>query len=171
MKLSEFYNILNGLDEKAKKEAMFAIKYSRKSKSKDVYGFGKITDRTFYEAKELQRIFTSDYDASIRKALEFCDKDPEVFKFFAHYNYMRDEVIRLNEIEKALSHYPTADEERAGIDRFTKYGYFGQIRAIAKEFNWTLEYVKDLPYETAFTILLYNKDSYDYDRELAKLRK
>ena len=59
MKLSDFLNIANSKDDEQKEAAFFAVKYSRKSKARDVYGIGKLTEKTFYEVKELQRIFST----------------------------------------------------------------------------------------------------------------
>lgn len=171
MKLSEFLNIANSKDNEQKEAAFFAVKYSRKSKARDVYGIGKLTEKTFYEVKELQRIFSTSFEASINAAIDLCgERDPNVFDFFAHYNHIRNEVEQVNEREQLLSYEPTAEEEMAGIEAFGKFGYFGQIRSIAKQYGWTLEYVKALPYSTAFTILLYDKEEADFNRRLMKIR-
>lgn len=172
MKLSTFLNIANSKDEEQKEAAFFAVKYSRKSKARDAFGIGKFTDRTFYEVKEIQRVFSSSFTESINVAIDLCpDRDPDVFDFFAHYNYLRKEIEEVNTQELALSYEPTAEEELAGIDRFAKFGYFGQIRSIAKQYGWTLEYVKELPYSTAFTILLYDKEDSDFNKRLIKIRR
>ena len=171
MKLSAFLNIANSKDEEQKDAAFFAVKYSRKSKARDVFGFGKLTARTFYEVKEIQRVFSSSFEESINVAIDLCkERDPNVFDFFAHYNYIRNEIEQVNEREQLLSYEPTAEEEAAGIEAFGKFGYFGQIRSIAKQYGWTLEYVKALPYSTAFTILLYDKEEADFNRRLMKIR-
>ena len=171
MKLSEFLNIANSKDDEQKEAAFFAVKYSRKSKARDVFGFGKLTARTFYEVKEIQRVFSSSFEESINVAIDLCtERDPDVFDFFAHYNYIRNEIEQVNEREQLLSYEPTAEEEAAGIEAFGKFGYFGQIRSIAKQYGWTLEYVKELPYSTAFTILLYDKEEADFNRRLIKIR-
>lgn len=171
MKLSEFINLANSKDEEQKDAAFFAVKYSRKSKGRDVYGFGKLTDRTFYEVKELQRAFSTSFEDSINAAIDLCkERDPDVFDFFAHYNHLRKEVEQVNEREQLLSYEPTIEEEAAGIEVFGKFGYFGQIRSIAKQYGWTLEYVKELPYSTAFTILLYDKEEADFNTRLMKIR-
>ena len=172
MKLSEFLNIANSKDEEQKEAAFFAVKYSRKSKARDVFGFGKLTARTFYEVKEIQRVVSSSFEESINVAIDLCmERDPNVFDFFAHYNYIRNEIEQVNEREQLLSYEPTAEEEAAGIEAFGKFGYFGQIRSIAKQYGWTLEYVKELPYSTAFTILLYDKEDADFNRRLMEIRK
>ena len=171
MKLSEFLNIANSKDDEQKEAAFFAVKYSRKSKARDVFGFGKLTARTFYEVKEIQRVFSSSFEESINVAIDLCtERDPDVFDFFAHYNYIRNEIEQVNEREQLLSYEPTAEEEAAGIEAFGKFGYFGQIRSIAKQYGWTLEYVKALPYSTAFTILLYDKEEADFNKRLIKIR-
>jgi len=172
MKLSTFLNIANSKNEEQKEAAFFAVKYSRKSKARDVFGFGKLTDRTFYEVKELQRVFSSSFEESINVAIDLCnERDPDVFDFFAHYNHIRNEIEQVNEREQLLSYDPTAEEEAAGIEAFGKFGYFGQIRSLAKQYGWTLEYVKELPYSTAFTILLYDKEEADFNTRLMKIRK
>lgn len=172
MKLSEFLNIANSKDEEQKDAAFFAVKYSRKSKARDVYGIGKLTEKTFYEVKEIQRVFSSSFEESINVAIDLCtERDPDVFDFFAHYNYIRKEIEQVNEREQSLSYDPTKEEEAAGIGAFGKFGYFGQIRSIAKQYGWKLEYVKELPYPTAFTILLYDKEDADFNRRLMEIRK
>ena len=174
MKLSEFINILNSKDEEEKEKLLFAVRYSRKAKPRDVFGFGDITKKTFYEVKEFQRLFSLSYDAAVTAVIDWLHdnkvKDPDAFDFFAFYNYIKSEVEKVNKIEEKLAYSPSVDEDIAGIDRFNQFGYFGQVLSICERFGWSLEYVKDLPYNTAFTILLYYKEQADFNKKITDIK-
>ena len=164
MKLSKL-NINN-------EEHVFALKYSRKTKARDVFNTGEVVNMTFYTVKELQRLFNSD---SLPELIKFIlslikESDPDVFDFFAQYNYLREQIDSINEVEgRMLAYSPTAEEEAAGLERFSKFGYFPQIDSLAQGKPWRYEEVKRLPYETAFTKLLLDKEKSDFDKEMYKI--
>jgi hypothetical protein len=166
MKLSELNN--------ASEELLFALKYSRKTKAKDVYNVGKLTKRTFYEVKELQRLLYDDngFSAAITFLLELShQKDPDLFEFFSFFNYCKEEIMTITEREeKALGYTPSSDEVRAGIDRFNKYGYLLSIDSLARGDVFKWKEARDLEYEVAFSKLMIDKDHNDFDRELFRVQ-
>ena len=164
MKLSE----IQELDEVTAR----AMRYLR---PKDHYKFGQMVKRTFYEVKELQRLFyePDHFQELIKYILTFVtEKDPDVPKFFSFMNYLRKEISLINEIEEAaLSYYPTSDEHRAGVERFAKYGYMMPIDSLAGGDVLKYELIKKVPYEVAFTKLSMEKDRADFDKALFEIRK
>ena len=65
-----------------------------------MYRIGKLTEKTFYEVKELQRIFSTSFEASIKRPLTCARSATQTYLiFFAHYNYIRKEIEEVNERE------------------------------------------------------------------------
>ena len=166
MKLSDLHT--------ADDQLVFALKYSRKTKAKDVYKIGPLTNRTFYEVKELQRLMSDEngFEQSILFVLELSgQKDPDLFQFFSFFNYCKEEIERVNIMEEnALGYTPTTDEERAGIDRFNKFGYVLAIDSLAKGNVLKWNEVKNIPYEDAFMKLMIDKTRNDFDKDLFKVQ-
>jgi hypothetical protein len=85
--------------------------------------------------------------------------------------YLSDEIEKINHIEsEALSYIPDADEERAGIDRFNTFGAYLQFRSIATIFAVDIETVRSWKYSHCLIELYYQKMSYDYEKELLRIR-
>ena len=166
MKLSALHN--------ADEELIFALKFSKKTAPRDVYGIGPMTGRTFYEVKELQRLLShpEGFEKAVLFALEIAKQtDPELFEFFAYFNYCREQIDGITAIENAtLSHTPTADEERAGIERFGKFGYLLSINSLAGGDVLKWAQVRELPYEVALSKLMIDKDQSDFDKALFEVQ-
>lgn len=158
----------------ASDELIFALKYSKRTQPRDVYKIGKLTARTFYEVKELQRLMFDENGISqaIKFVLELSgQKDPELFEFFAFFNYCKAEIERITEMESnALAYTPTTDEERAGIDRFNKFGYLTAIDSLAGGDVLKWPEIRNIEYETAFTKLMIDKERSDFDKALFKIQ-
>jgi hypothetical protein len=166
MKLSELNN--------ASDELLFALKYSRKTKAKDVYNIGALSKRTFYEVKELQRLLYDEngFSAAITFLLELSNqKDPDLFEFFSFFNYCKEEIMKISEMEgNALSYTPSVDEERAGIERFEQFGYLLSIDSLAGGDILKWPKIRDIEYEQVFSKLLIDKAHNDFDRDLSKVQ-
>lgn len=158
----------------ASEELIFALKYSKRTRPRDVYNIGKLTGRTFYEVKELQRLLYDEngFTQAIKFVLDLSGKkDPEIFEFFAFFNYCKAEIERITEMESnALAYTPTTDEERAGIDRFNKFGYLTAIDSLAGGNVLKWAEIRNIEYETAFTKLMIDKEKSEFDKALFKIQ-
>jgi len=166
MKISDLHN--------ASDELIFALKYSNKAKARDVYKIGPLTKRTFYEVKELQRLLFDEngFNQAILFVMELSkQKDPELFEFFAFFNYCKEEIENINEMEGlALAYTPSVEEEKAGIDRFGRFGYLMAIDSLSGGDVLKWPAIRDLQYEIAFSKLVIDKEKSDFDRALFKVQ-
>ena len=166
MKLSDLNN--------ASDELIFALKYSNKTKPRDVYNIGRLTKRSFYDVKELQRLLydPDGFYKSIKFVLDLINvKNPDLFEFFAFFNYCKLEIEKVTEMEtNGLSYNPSADEERAGIDRFNKFGYLTAIDSLAGGDVLKWPEIRNMEYEAAFSKLMLDKERSDFDRELFRVQ-
>jgi len=153
---------LSDILDKDPEQLEFALKYSNSSKAKDGYKCGELVKRSFYEVKELQRLFSSDdnFFELIKFVIELFNipKNPPLFDFFAFINFLKSEIEKVNDIEVNL-----ISEVQSDIDPalFEPFGYLIQIDELAKGDILNYERIKALPYEVCFTKLLYEKVKFE----------
>lgn len=94
------------------------------------------------------------------------------FKKFEFYMWLLDQYEAINNLERTQLN-SVVDQKliNAGIKRMEVLGYFPLIDAIARDYNYTHEEVKNLSYETVFEIQLKNKIEADINKKLAEINK
>ncbi len=153
-------------DPELKDKYDFAIKYSKQSEAKDILCFGDLTKKTFGEVKDLQQQF-SEKDYFV-KFITQCEKllYLDVFTFFAYYNYVINEVSRVNSIEsQLLGHEANGDEINANIDKLNEMGVGIQIDTLALGQVWMYETIRGMNYEDCLYKLVLEKRRSDYQRD------
>lgn len=94
------------------------------------------------------------------------------FKKLEFYFWMLDQYEAIVTLEKTkLKSSIDAKLINAGIKNMEVLGDFPLIDAIAKDYNYTHEEAKMLPYETVFEIQLKNKIESDIQKKLEELNK
>jgi len=167
-------------DSELRREYDFAIKYGKTYNSpRDVFEVGDFTEQTFGFIKDIQQDYQGvlKWDTILEYIKKLTGKD---FKEIAKYKllaicrfnaYIISEINRINEIESnLLGHIATADEERAGIKNFSKFGAYPQLRKLAKEDLTKIEEVKNLPYSLCLLELHFSKIENEYKENLIKIQ-
>lgn len=152
----------------------FAIQYADEVKPADVLKFGELTKHSFGEVKDLQYLFQK--DDSLFRFVKYMNADElgslSVFDFFAFFKYISAQVGRVNEIEnKLLSHYPSQDEEEAGLERFAKFSSLIQVDSLAGGKIYLYEKIRSMLYEDCLMKLSLDKERSDFQRDLQNVMK
>lgn len=94
------------------------------------------------------------------------------FKKLEFYLWILDQYKTIAELEKTQLH-SSIDPKliNAGVRKLEVLNDFPLIDAIAKDYNYTHEEAKMLPYETVFEIQLKNKIENDIQKKLTELNK
>lgn len=163
-----------------KEEIDYVLKYGKwNEKIIDVFEFGDFTNQQFGFVKDAQSLF-KDY-VTIDNYVDFIIENgidkKEVLKrgileIYSSLLYMRDQIDSINQLESNnLSHGTTSEEEAAGIDRFNKYGADLQYSALAGGDDYeSKERVKRWPYNYCFMVLLKQKDTREFEKDLFNIR-
>lgn len=163
----------------------FAMKYSKKpglyNDALNVYSIKPLIDFSFGLIKDIQSSFSQKFISwnelidffveltGIKKEKLINQKLVAICRF---KKYVYDEVSELiNNENELLKHIPTTDEESAGIDEFGKYGVYIQLRKLANEDITKIEDIRKIKYSSCLLELLYQKDLYNYQTKLNKIKK
>jgi hypothetical protein len=150
----------------------FAIKYC---KAEDVFNVGDFIELPFGIVKDMQYHVTNGltFETFIEyftKLTKVDVKDVYLFDLFKFHKHVISELEKIYDIEnRSLSSEPTDLELRAGIENFSKYGYYSQFRQIMITFGISEQQVYDMPYNKVFMELLYQKDLNDFHSRYSKI--
>jgi hypothetical protein len=89
----------------------------------------------------------------------------EVFKF---YNFIVKEIEAINEKEQQLGHEPDIREINAGIENYSKFGWFCSLYRLSGGDPLKYDEIGKQPYSVIFSTLLMQKTDSDYERALIK---
>lgn len=140
----------------------------------DIKG-GKLT---FAQRIELGDIFgnaeISDAEKFERAIKCICGKKPRPHQYSQYIEIFRAIVEGLQywcDAEAKMLHCePTADEQAAGIEEYSKnIGIFGTVKAIAKTFGQDPDAVLQWEYGKIFSILYTDLEDYKYQRRINKV--
>lgn len=162
-------------------EYSYIMKYSRLfNLPNDVYNAGDFTQKTFGIVKDLQYDLTK--GATWMQLLDYFSKltgkpvkdfvNDGIMQICQFKSYVFSEIERINEIEKVgLASQPTADEEKAGIERFGIYGNYLQFVDLANDDITKIEQVKQMKYIDCFMLLKLRHDRSQFQKDLMRVRK
>lgn len=158
----------------------FVLKHAKIFKQPiDVFDVGDFTELEFGLIKDLQHDLSDGITwvkliEYIRKLTD--KKEEELGKYklldlsqFA--SYIRKEIERINEIEMTLlTSPPDEDEKQAGINDFSKFGSYTQLRRLANGDLTKLEGIKKIKYSICLMELLYLKTDSEFKNALIRIR-
>ena len=159
-----------------KTEYEFALKYA---KPLDVFNVGDFTEFEFGFIKELQQDMNEGLTwinliEYLERLMKKDKKQIVNYKFWTiarFKSYIEAEIERITEIEnELLSYVPDAIEVQAGIEAFNKFGYYGQLRKLAKEDVTKLKEIEKTKYSICLTELYYQKTSDEYQNEYNRIK-
>lgn len=153
-----------------KTEWDFVLKYIE---ARDVFKAGDFTELSFGLIKEIQEAINNgmiwdkliNFIARILKKKERVIGTYKLLDIGRFKSYMISEIERINAIEEQLlGHTPTAEEKQAGIEEFKKFGFYGQIRTLAKHDVTKIDEVENMVYSIGLTELAYQKTESDFKK-------
>lgn len=159
-----------------KSEHDFIIKYIL---PKDVFEVGDLTEYPFGLIKDMQYDYSVgitwdqliDYIVKLTKRRSHMIGKEKLVELAKFKSYLLSELDRINLIESELLGYtPNSEEIQAGIDRFEKFGSYGQLRKLAGDDITKLEEVKSLKYSHCLLELHYQKEEFEYTSRLNDIR-
>lgn len=164
----------------SRKEYDFALRNGN-FKSLDLFGIGNFIDQTFGFVKDWQEILNYEglnFEKLIKEMAIYLKKkeseiaDNTIFDLHRCILYFKEEIIKINEIEKnALDHNPSQEEIDAGIDIFDKYHSFLQFDSLAKGNLLLFDELRKLPYSLCLSKLKLDSDISTFQTNLFKIRQ
>ena len=144
-----------------------AFKYAKECEPKDTASFGMLQKKTFGEVKDIQDLFSS--AASFELFISYFEKlilSLNIFEVVAFYRYIQSQVEFINEIEiKAIISEKLGSDSQDASNRFSKYGVFMQIDALANGDVTKYDLVRNIQYETGLLKLSLSKDTSEFQNE------
>ena len=89
----------------------------------------------------------------------------EVFKM---YNFVSEEISRVNEFEKELNYEPEASEINAGIDEFRQFGWFTTLYRLSGGDPLKYEAIGKMSYSDIFATLKLQRVDNEFNRRLMR---
>jgi hypothetical protein len=88
------------------------------------------------------------------------------------FNFIQDEIEKINEIEKQLETEATAEQMASGIENYHSFDYFATVDRLCGSGVFTgmnYQQVMNSPYEIAFLKMKLNKVDADYQDAYTKV--
>lgn len=162
------------IEDRAIYDALF--KYAEDSK--DIFSIGDFTLLTFGQIKELQYKYSKGVTIkdiiefiSLVKSIEFkVIGQTRILDFIKANNFIKKQIEFINSIEEnALVGSVSADEERADIVRFNKFGYLIQVDKLSGGDITKYETIKSITYMDCFTKLYLDKERIEFNKDLNRI--
>lgn len=162
------------LEDKA--EYDFLIMFSGLfNKPEDIFCFGDLTNQSFGFIKELQQDFNKGltwerFFYHIKKPIDQL-LEYGLMELCQARSYFKSEIERINKVEsEILASETTEDEIRSGIEKFSVFGPYTQLRSIAITFGKLPREIESMKYSDALLELYYQKLSFEYQSTLREIR-
>lgn len=178
----EFKNIslFDYLRLKDQSEVNYILTYSRKFNLPiDTINIGDLKEKPFGIIKDIQYdlAYGMSLDNLINYVVSLSGKNKNevmqmgVIQFWQLKSYIIDEITTISELENnGLNRELEMDEEKAGIDRFSKYGAYLQFRDLANNDILKIDEVKKKKWIDCFLELRLRKEIADYEKELTRIK-
>jgi hypothetical protein len=146
----------------------------------DLFKLGDIFDLPFGFVKDMQDYlnFTGltweDYISEISKFKHINKRQIVKYSLFelqASRLWLREQIIKINELESEIGHEPTSEEQAAGLEIFAKYRAFLQFDNLAGGDITKIEAIRALPYSTCFAKMKLDADRKEYELKLNEILK
>lgn len=146
----------------------------------DFFELGDFMELEFGFVKDMQEIlnytgltwsvFITQMSGYLKKPMKQIAKEP-LFYLQQQRLYIKDQIEKINKLESNnLGYTPTMDEERAGIEVFTKYKSFLQFDNLTGGDLLKIEAIKKLPYSICFAKMKLDADKAEFNRDLERIQ-
>lgn len=175
MKVKHIYMI----DNKQLKEFNFMMRHGKQLAAEvNHYKVKPLQDYEFGQVKEVQGLWQSKYHipenvkilSILTKTNEHVIGNYDMMEFVQNINYIGQMVEDITEMENNhLGGVADSISVAAGIDNFSKFGAYNQIRELADGDVLKIDAIEKTPYMTCYMELLYRQTLNDYDKKRIEL--
>lgn len=161
------------LDTEQQNELLTFAKYHTAFDTpKDHLTINTLTDKPFGLIKDIQNDLSNGLDMYsvieyLQKIKPFKLSDITLLRLYQQKSWLTEQIDNLTTVEnESLCSNSSVKEITAGIDDFEELGVFMQIYNLCKGDVTKYNEVYNIPYHIAFSFLLADKKSIDYQRKL-----